>query len=204
MTLEQFKKIVKKAEKIHDPHAANAMLLALVTGQRIADVVSFKFSDVKNDYLCLVQEKTGTPMRMDIDLRLDAMNLSIRDLIKRCRSSSVASKYMVHHTKNYGNAPRGSKAHKQTVSKMLTKCVRVLEAEGELKWPDGKNPATFREIRSLAAREYEEEFDAKFSQKVLGHKDVSTTAIYIDGRGDIAVEVKAPKKTTEQNEAEEA
>ncbi|WP_241523724.1 tyrosine-type recombinase/integrase [Chimaeribacter coloradensis] len=47
----------------------------------------------------------------------------------------------------------------------------------------GPNPPTFHEIRSLASRLYEVENGEEFSQRLLGHKNLSMTKKYLDSRG---------------------
>lgn len=48
--------------------------------------------------------------------------------------------------------------------------------------PDAEKKPTFNEIRSLAARLYEEEKGAEFAKKPLGHKSMAITDKYLDSR----------------------
>ena len=50
----------------------NAMLLALVTGQRLGDISNIKFSDIWDDLLHVEQEKTGSRLAIPLDLKCDA------------------------------------------------------------------------------------------------------------------------------------
>lgn len=55
-------------------------------------------------------------------------------------------------------------------------------------WAEGKTPPSFHEIRSLAARLYNDQgIDA---QALLGHKSADMTAVYRDTRGAEWTEVK--------------
>jgi len=61
--------------------------------------------------------------------------------------------------------------------------------QAKIKWPEGKSPASFHEIRSLAARFYADQgVDA---QALLGHKSPDMTAVYRDVRGVEWVSVRA-------------
>lgn len=53
----------------------NAMLLALVTGQRLGDISNMKFSDILDDHLHVVQEKTGSKLALLLSLRLKSIDL---------------------------------------------------------------------------------------------------------------------------------
>lgn len=59
------------------------MLLALVSGQRLGDISKMKFSDIWDDQMHIVQEKTGS--KIAIPLRLNAINWSLQDVVTRCR-----------------------------------------------------------------------------------------------------------------------
>ena len=64
----------------------NTMLLALITGQRLGDISNIKFSNIWEDQLHNVQEKTGSK----IAIRLNVINWSLRDVIARCRDYTVS------------------------------------------------------------------------------------------------------------------
>ncbi|EHW7204432.1 TPA: phage integrase Arm DNA-binding domain-containing protein, partial [Escherichia coli] len=55
LSLEEWKKIFDIADASHR-YMGNAMLLALVTGQRLGDISRMKFSDIWDDHLHVVQE----------------------------------------------------------------------------------------------------------------------------------------------------
>lgn len=59
LSLEEWKKIFDIADATHR-YMGNAMLLALVTGQRLGDISRMKFSDIWDDHLHVIQEKTGS------------------------------------------------------------------------------------------------------------------------------------------------
>ncbi len=181
LTLDQFKAVLEASETHHQPYAANAMLLAVVTGQRLGDVANMRFKDISDGWLHIRQEKTGMMIRIHQDLRLEALNISLGEVVTRCRDR-VVSRYLIHHTSNHGNAPAGSAVHRTNISGWFRKA-RDLSG---IKW-DG-TPPTFHEIRSLAGRLYKKQ--GVDGQSLLGHKDARTTSVYNDARGSEWAEVK--------------
>ena len=59
------------------------------------DISRMKFSDIWNDHLHVIQEKTGSKIAIPLSLRLNAINWSLRDVVARCRDYAV-SPYLVH------------------------------------------------------------------------------------------------------------
>lgn len=172
LTLEQFMEILKSAGEL-DPWVSNAMLLALLTGQRVSDIARMRFKDVEDGWLHVVQKKTGNRVRLSLGLRLDVVGLSLSEVIRRCRDQ-VLSPHLIHHTKSRTMSKPGACVHENTVSKGFRRAreLTTIAWKGE--------PATFNEIRSLAGRLYQQQ--GVNAQALLGHKDSATTAIYLDAR----------------------
>ncbi len=180
LTLDSLLVILEKAQEL-EAWVPNSLLLALVTGQRLSDIAVMKFSHISDGWLHVEQQKTGTQVRISLNLRLEAIGYSVGDVIKQCRDQ-VLSKYIIHHIRNRGNAPSGKPVHPHTISKGFCKArVKtgiVLE-----------HPPTFHELRSLSGRLYAKQgIDV---QALLGHKDSRTTSIYTDVRGAEWLEVTA-------------
>lgn len=72
LSLEEWQKIFDIADASHR-YMGNAILIALVTGQRLGDISRMKFSDIWDDYLHVVQEKTGSKIAIPLSLRLNAL-----------------------------------------------------------------------------------------------------------------------------------
>lgn len=174
LSLEEWQKIFDIADAKHR-YMGNAMLLALVTGQRLGDVSSMKFTDVWEDHLHVIQEKTGSKIAIPLSLRLNAIGWSLRDVIARCRDYAV-SPYMVHFFRATSQAERGAQVKSNTITMNFSKA----RDKAEIQWGDG-TPATFHEQRSLAERLYETQ--GIDTQKLLGHKSPNQTARYHDDRG---------------------
>lgn len=174
LSLEEWQKIFDIADKKHQ-YMGNAMLLALVTGQRLGDISKMKFSDIWDDHLHIVQEKTGSKIAIPLSLRLNVINWSLRDVVARCRDYAV-SPYLVHFFRSTSQAERGAPVKSNTLTMNFSKA-RDLAVTN---WGEG-TPATFHEQRSLSERLYKTQ--GVDTQKLLGHKSPDQTARYHDDRG---------------------
>lgn len=174
LSLEQFFAIREKVP----PWAQNGMDLALVTGQRISDVVSMQFSDYKEGSLFIIQQKTGYKLQQDGGIRLGAIGKSIDDVVKQCRDR-VISKYLIHHPRTSGNYKKGDQVSADGLSRVFA----MARDEVGIAPEDGRTPPTFHEIRSLAERLYKKEYGQEFAQSIMGHKHAKQTAEYDDMRG---------------------
>jgi integrase len=174
LSLEEWKAIYAAAER-HPPYLQCAMLLAVVTGQRIGDISRMKFTDIWDDMLHVEQEKTGAKVALPLSLRCEALNISLREVVAKCRDA-VVSKYLVHFRHSTSQATRGDKV---SASSITTTFKKARNRSG-LSWPEGKAP-TFHEQRSLSERLYE--VQGIDTQKLLGHKSPQQTARYHDDRG---------------------
>lgn len=174
LNLEEWQKIFEIADAQHQ-YMGNAMLLALVTGQRLGDISNMKFSDIWDDHLHVIQEKTGSKLAIPLSLRLNAINWSLRDVVARCRDYAV-SPYLIHFFRTTSMAERGAQVKPNTLTMNFSKA----RDNANIEWGDG-SPATFHEQRSLAERLYEAE--GIDTQKLLGHKSPNQTARYHDDRG---------------------
>lgn len=177
LSLEQFLLIRSKAS----PWLANAMNLALLTGQRVSDVSEMKFANVIDGYLHIEQVKSqgDTKLKLDVNIRLAAIDMTIGDAIKQCRDR-IVSKYLVHHTRTSGTYKAGEAVSQDGISGAFSDLrdeLKIVATSAE------RTPPTFHEIRSLAKRLYTKEYGKEFSQALLGHKTEAMSAKYEDLRG---------------------
>ena len=180
LSLEEWQKIFDIADASHR-YMGNAMLLALVTGQRLGDISRMKFSDIWDDHLHIIQEKTGSKIAIPLSLRLNAINWSLRDVVARCRDYAV-SPYLVHFFRSTSQAERGAQVKSNTLTMNFSKARDLAGID----WGEG-TPATFHEQRSLSERLYKEQ--GLDTQKLLGHKTQRQTDRYHDNRGKSWVKV---------------
>lgn len=188
LSLKQFDAIRKKALEV-DSSAwiVNALDLALITGQRREDLAALQFSDVKEGFLWVDQRKTGVKIKIPVTLRLDAADMTLDEVIQRCRRrSGVVSKFLIHSHRRVAKIKPGDPIALATLSNTFAQ----FRTAAELTWPEDKTPPTFHEIRSLAARLYAEQNGHDFAKVLLGHKTEEMAARYRDSRGTEWSEVK--------------
>ena len=200
LSLDEFQIII---DKFIEPWERNACLLALISGQGREDMSLARFkrgkdwhgqweafksaqaagkkgtipySFIEDGYYHATRRKTGSLRRIPLTLKLDAIGMTLGDAIKECRSSGVASQWLLHHSKSSGVGKRGDQIHKDTISRMFAR----LRKRTTLTWTG--NPPTYHEIRSLSIRLYTDQYDSEFAQALVAHKELKTTAIYQDTR----------------------
>ncbi len=172
--LEEWEVIFEKAGETQR-YLQNAMLLALVTGQRLGDIAKLRFDDVWDEHLHIVQEKTGSKLAIPLDLKCEKINCTLRGVIARCRDR-ILSPYMLHYHHTTSQAERGG----QVSANAITTGFQKSRDKTNLKWDKG-TPPSFHEQRSLSERLYREQgVDTK---TLLGHKSQAMTDKYHDDRG---------------------
>lgn len=184
LTLDTFRAIHAKAAEVKD-WLPGAMILALVSGQDRSTVAGLRRSvNIKPDVLSLQRGKTGVWIEIPLALRLDVMELTLADALKACesgvRSLKAGRDYVVHHRREFGNAPLGGKVHPDNISEAFTIARRLAGIPDVL--PDGKLAPTFHEIRSLAKRLYQAQGDVD-SKALLGHLTDEMSDLYGNPRG---------------------
>lgn len=176
LSLEQFWLIHAQAST----WGKNAMMLALVTGQRRDDIANMKFADYKEGFLHVAQGKSRGETRLQLDgaIKLTKVGLSIADVVAGCRDL-IVSRHLVHHTERVSRIKPGDKVR----AAGLSEAFKEAREKAKIEASEGRTPPSFHEIRSLAERLYREEFGAEFAQAILGHKSAQMTAKYDDLRG---------------------
>ncbi|WP_371763341.1 tyrosine-type recombinase/integrase [Massilia sp.] len=176
LSLEQFWAIHAHATT----WAKNAMMLALLTGQRRDDIANMKFADYKDGFLHVAQGKSGgeTKLQLDGAIKLTKVGVSIGDVVAGCRDL-IVSRYLVHHTERVSSIKPGDKVR----TGGLSDAFKEARERAKIEASEGRTPPSFHEIRSLSERLYREEFGSDFAQAILGHKSAQMTAKYDDLRG---------------------
>ena len=165
IVLTEFKKLIDAADKNEKYHyMRDAMLTALVTGQRRSDVVTMKKSHIKRNYLHIEQQKTGSKIAIPVKLKCKKIDMSISDVVNISNADFIVNK-------------NGNAVFADEITRGFAK-IRDTVFEREY-WTG--TPTTFHEIRSLAERLYrEQKID---TMTLLGHKSQQTTDRYNDNRG---------------------
>lgn len=175
LTLEVFLRVYNADIRVW---LRNAMALGIVSGQRREDISLAQFKDVREGAWWVEQGKGGSRVILPPELRLDVFGMSLAEVIRQCRSTGVLSRHLIHQTEPVGGSPAGRHIWKDTISRQFSEAL----AAHKLDFGD-KNPPTFHEIRSLAARLYKKQGNVN-TQELLGHKSANTTLLYEDGRGE--------------------
>lgn len=176
LTLEQFYAILEKAPQVNE-WLAGAMMLALVCGQDRSTLSGLRRSSIGPQYLTVNRGKTGVWIEIPLDIRLEAVGMSLQDALNGCRSSvrSLRYDYVIHHAREHGNAPLGSKVHPDRMSHAFAEARDLAGIQGD-------NPPTWHEIRSLCKRLYEKQGNVD-TKALLGHRDQRTADLYANPRG---------------------
>ncbi len=109
-----------------------------------------KFSDIWDDMLHVEHEKTGAKVALPLLLRCEALDISLREVVAKCRDA-VVSNYLVHFRHSTSKAKRGDRVSADT----MTTTFKKARGRSGIKWPEGAAP-TFHEQRSLSERLYRE------------------------------------------------
>ncbi|EOD4080012.1 site-specific integrase [Yersinia enterocolitica] len=158
-----------------------SLALALITGQRRDDVRQLKRSDVHDGRLWVIQGKTGNQIAISLSLRLEIMNATVGDIIEKCLNNSKSEYLISSSNKSSGREPGALNA--DSLTKAFVKALKATDLVYEI------SPPSFHEIRSLASRLYEAEYGKEFAQKLLGHKSMKMTNVYLDSRKNEWVEI---------------
>lgn len=152
------------------------LLLALMTGQRRADLAKMRFDDVHDDHLHVEQQKQagkgyGARVALPLALRLDAIDMTLGDVINLCKTCGAPGPTLLR-TKGGGAIELSSLSAR--FNELIRKVLGPL-AHKFREWP------SLHEVRALSAREFR--LQGIDVQRLLGHKHPEMTAIYEDDRG---------------------
>jgi integrase len=152
------------------------LLLALVTGQRRADLAKMRFDHVVDGCLRVEQQKQagkgyGARVAIPLSLRLDVIGMTVGDVIEHCRGSAKAGDNLLR------KAGGGAIEESSLSARFHETILAVLgdSAHKQYEWP------SLHEVRSLSARLYHAQ--GVDVQTLLGHKHAEMTETYKDDRG---------------------
>ena len=168
---------MREVAKLHNQRWIESMLLlAIVTGQRRADLAKMRFDDVVDGHLQIEQQKQagkgyGARVSIPLTLRLNAINMTVGEVIEHCSHSARPGPTLLR--KSGGGAIEQSSLSARFHEVIVLVLGKAAHAPFE--WP------SLHEVRSLSARLYNEQ--GEDVQTLLGHKNAEMTAVYIDDRG---------------------
>ncbi|MFA5491284.1 MAG: tyrosine-type recombinase/integrase [Candidimonas sp.] len=154
----------------HQRWLPHLLLLAVVTGQRRADLCKMRFADVVDGYLQIEQQKTGARIALPLELRLDAIGATLGEVIDGCREYAAPGATLLRKP---GGRPLGESALTVAFEDSRNRVIGL--------WTGPGTPPTLHECRSLSERLYRAQ--GVDTQTLLGHRRQSMTDAYNDDRG---------------------
>ncbi|KRV76360.1 tyrosine-type recombinase/integrase [Pseudomonas citronellolis] len=151
---------------------ALALDLALVTGQRRADLVALAPTAIVDGHLRVHQQKTGSRIALPLELHLHAADLRLGDVVERLLAHGAPGPTLLR--KRDGRPY--STGHLSNTFKEARKA-----ALPGYTWAEGRRPPSLHEIRSLSERLYRRQ--GLDTMTLLGHTRQSMTDAYNDARG---------------------
>lgn len=170
LTLDEWRAITDYALKSMPPWVHRMLVLALITAQRRGDLVRMQFDDVRDAHLQICQQKTGTMLRLPLELRLDAVDISLGEAIESCRTYSKGAVYLLRKSTGTALSPDSLSARFETAREAV---LGKHTGEGA--------PPSLHECRSLAERLYRSQ--GVDTQRLLGHSRHTMTDVYNHDRG---------------------
>lgn len=180
LTLDTWRAMLQLARTGPQTWVVALLLLALITGQRRGDLAKMRFDDIVEldgqQYLRVEQEKQagkgyGARVEIPLSLRLDAIGMSLADVIEVCRQAGKPGPTLLRKA---GGGPI-------EVSSLSARFAEVIAAVMGNADPGARIRPSLHEVRSLAARLYHAQ--GVDVQTLLGHKHAEMTEVYRDDRG---------------------
>ncbi|OCG58793.1 tyrosine-type recombinase/integrase [Gilliamella sp. Nev3-1] len=167
LTFDEFEKILNHAKKANQQYIYQAMILAVLTGQRRSDIAKMKRSDIKNGFLFIEQYKTNEKIALPLNLYCEKMNMTLEYAIKNICTGNI---YLIENN--------GQQVQPFSLTRYFAE-LRDIVFYDRKKWSG--DPASFHELRSLSERLYREQ--GLDTMTLLGHKSQKMTDKYHDSRG---------------------
>lgn len=175
LALNNYLQMLESAKTLPQTWVYPMLLLAVVTGQRRADLAKMKFSDIHDGYLHIEQQKEagkgfGAKVALPLHMHCNALNTTLQDVINLCKTLGDGDHLL--------RKPNGHGLSAASLSVSFATCIRNVMPANSYKateWP------SLHECRSLSARLYTSQ---KLNvQTLLGHSHAEMTALYVNDRG---------------------
>lgn len=186
MTLEQYRALYDFAPH----HMKIAMELGLVLLQGRAEVISMKYTDVRDGGLFVVRQKSEKHEHSHLRIELTDQ---IRDIIQRSRNDNIISPYIVHYRPKRIKEAEGRTHWSQYTPREFNKQFKKMRDESGIfsHMKDAERP-TFHEIRALGAWLYKKAgFEQNYVQGLMAHATGEMTEHYQSGHEEAWVKVRA-------------
>lgn len=167
LTLDQWWLILRYSIESMPPWVSRLLALALVTGQRRSDLCKMRFADVWDGHLHVEQTKTGARLALPLALCLDAVGLSLGEVLEDCKGYATGNEFLLRKHD-------GCQLSEASLSARF-------EIAREASIPVTEHPPSLHECRSLSERLYRAQ--GINTMTLLGHKHQAMTDVYNDDRG---------------------
>lgn len=151
-------------KKMASPTIAHAMDLAYLTGLRLGDIISVKISDLTEEGIKVVTNKTDAPLLMEWSSELKQCVENIKSLRK-----TIIGMYLLCTKRGQPYTADGFKS-------IWQRTIRKAFSEGLI-----EKRFRFHDIRRKAATDAEKLSGREYARQLLGHETQSMTANYISG-----------------------
>jgi integrase len=157
----------------------DAMALAYLTGQRPADVLGFRRSDIADGVLAVVQDKTGKRLRIRLvdDAGVpNALGLLLRGILARLDAAKLVVPCLV-----VGASGRcmSHTALDQTFGHARAAAALAAEEAGDAALAAAVRAFQFRDLRAKAGTDTAAKTGMRAAQRQLGHASMKMTEHYI-------------------------
>ncbi|CNF37927.1 tyrosine-type recombinase/integrase [Yersinia frederiksenii] len=133
------------------------------------------------DFINAYVDEGKSSMAVNLRSFLSDVNTTLAEVIEQCLNNSKSEYLISSASKKSGREPGALNA--DSLTKAFVKALKATDLVYEI------SPPSFHEIRSLASRLYEAEYSKEFAQKLLGHKSMKMTNVYLDSRKNEWVEI---------------
>lgn len=164
----------------------NAIDLALLTAQRRSDIVKLRWSDIRDGYIYIAQQKTTDDPIDDFEVMQGAgyvrikIDAELQKVLDRCKTDRVLSPFVIHQ-KPRRKVKNDKKEHYTQILPMYLseEYIRVVQSCNPYPELKGRQLPTFHEIRALAIFLHKK--SGKSAQALAGHSTAKMTAHYEAG-----------------------
>lgn len=164
----------------------NAIDLAILTTQRRSDIVNLKWSDIRDGYIYIAQQKTTDDPVDDFEVMQGAGYIRIKidnelqRVLDRCKSDHIMSPFVIHHVPKR-KVKNDKKEHYTQILPMYLseEFLRIMLRCNPYPNLKGRQLPTFHEIRALAIFLHKKL--GKSAQALAGHSTAKMTAHYEAG-----------------------
>jgi len=162
-----------------NPSLKDAMDVAYLTGQRPADVIKMRVTDIRDNMLTVRQGKTGKTLRIRLDGddgTRNGLGRKIDEIKERKRATKVADTAMIVAR---GGTALTYSGLDNAFERAREKAAKAAEKEGKVELAATIRGFQFRDLRAKAGTEKADRKGLLEARQQLGHTTVKTTERYV-------------------------